>query len=74
LPAGKDLHPALQDAVDRANARLSPIEKVRRFIVADEPFGTENGLMTSSLKIRRHLIRDAYRDRLEALYARQAAE
>jgi long-chain acyl-CoA synthetase len=74
LPAGKDLHPALQDAVDRANARLSPIEKVRRFIVADEPFGTENGLMTPSLKIRRHLIRDLYRDRLEALYGKQAAE
>ena len=69
LPDAK-LHAALQAAVDRANQRLSPIEKVRRFIVADEPFGTENGLMTPSLKIRRHLIRDRYRDRLEALYGK----
>ncbi len=73
LPAGGDLHAALLAAVDRANERLSAIEKVRRFIVADEPFGTENGLMTPSLKIRRHLIIDIYRDRLEALYGGHAA-
>ena len=69
LPAA-ELNKLLQDAVDRANKRLSMLEKVRRFIVADEPFGTENGLMTPSLKIRRHLIRDLYRDRLEALYGK----
>jgi long-chain acyl-CoA synthetase len=65
-----ELHAALQAAIDRANRRLSMIEKVRRFVVADEPFGTENRLMTPSLKIRRHLIRDIYRDRLEALYGK----
>jgi long-chain acyl-CoA synthetase len=43
---------------------------VRRFIVAAEPFTTENGLMTPSLKIRRHEIRKIYGERLEALYGR----
>lgn len=59
---------AVQHAVDRVNARLSVIEKVRRVIVADEPFTTENGLMTPSLKIRRHMIREIYGARLDALY------
>jgi long-chain acyl-CoA synthetase len=68
LPAA-ELQTALQDAVDRTNSRLSMLEKIRRFIVADGPFDTENGLMTPSLKIRRHLIRDRYRDRL-ALYGK----
>ena len=43
-------------AVDRVNADLSVIEKVRRFILADEPFTIENEQLTPSLKIRRHVI------------------
>ena len=44
------------------------IEKVRRFILADEPFTVENEQLTPSMKIRRHVIRKAYGERLDALY------
>jgi long-chain acyl-CoA synthetase len=50
------------------NAGLSVIEKVRRILIADEPFSIENEQMTPSLKIRRHMIRRVYGERLEALY------
>jgi long-chain acyl-CoA synthetase len=63
-----DLHQRLQKAVDRVNADLSVIEKVRRFIIADGPFTIENEQLTPSLKIRRHMIKAAYQDRLDALY------
>ena len=56
------------EAVDRANSRLSQLERVRRFIIADEPFSTENGQMTATLKVRRHIVRVLYEDRLAALY------
>jgi long-chain acyl-CoA synthetase len=59
---------ALMTAVDRVNSGLSIIEKVRRIIVADEPFTIENEQMTPSLKIRRHVIRKVYGARLDALY------
>ena len=59
---------ALRAAVDRVNADLSVIERVRRFILADEPFTIENEQMTPSMKIRRHVIRRVYADRLDALY------
>ena len=59
---------ALAAAVERVNKDLSVIERVRRFVVAVEPFTIENGQMTPSLKIRRHVIRDIYGDRLDALY------
>jgi long-chain acyl-CoA synthetase len=65
-----ELQARLQRAVDRVNAELSVIEKVRRFIVADEPFGIENEQLTPSMKIRRHVISGRYRDRLDALYRR----
>jgi long-chain acyl-CoA synthetase len=61
---------ALSTAVDRVNADLSVIEKVRRFIVADEPFTVENEQLTPSIKIRRHVIRGIYGERLDALYRR----
>ena len=65
-----DLQQRLQSAVDRVNADLSVIERVRRFIIADAPFAIENEQLTPSLKIRRHVISKAYGDRLSALYGR----
>ena len=65
-----DLHQRLQKAVDRVNADLSVIEKVRRFILADEAFTIENEQLTPSMKIRRHVIGKVYGERLAALYRR----
>lgn len=59
---------ALGQVVERVNARLSNIEKVRRFAIAREPFSIENGQMTPTLKIRRHVITKAYGTVLEELY------
>lgn len=58
----------IRNAIDRVNAELSVIEKVRRFAFTDEPFSIENEQMTPSLKIRRHKVREQYEPRLDALY------
>ena len=68
LPPGTDIAKAMMAAVDRVNAGLSVIEKVRRVLVADEPFTIENGALTPSLKVRRHILRERYGERLDALY------
>jgi long-chain acyl-CoA synthetase len=65
LPAFKK---AVREAVDRTNADLSVIEKVRKFEFADEPFAIENEEMTPSMKIRRHKIRERYQERIDGLY------
>jgi long-chain acyl-CoA synthetase len=62
------LHQRLQHAVDRVNADLSVIERVRRFITADEPFSIDNEQLTPSMKIRRHVISNVYGSRLDSLY------
>ncbi len=59
---------AIRDAVDRVNANVSVIEKVRQFEFADEPFSIENEEMTPSLKIRRHKLKERYGERLDGLY------
>jgi long-chain acyl-CoA synthetase len=62
----KELH----EAVERINASLSVIERVRRIIVAPEAFTIENEMMTPTMKLRRHVITDRYREKLESLYGR----
>jgi long-chain acyl-CoA synthetase len=59
---------AVRAAVDRVNTDLSVIEKVRKFDFADEPFTIENEQMTPSMKIRRHVLREVYADRIAAMY------
>ena len=68
LARDKALHEAVRQALERVNARLSQIERVRRFILAGEPFALENNMLTPSLKIRRHVIKQVYGKALEALY------
>ena len=70
IASAPDVHQRLQRAVDRVNADLSVIEKVRRFILADEPFTIDNEQLTPSMKIRRHVISKIYGERLLALYRR----
>ena len=64
------LRKMLSAAVDKVNADLSVIEKVRRFIIADEPFSVDNEMLTPSMKIRRHVIGAKYGEALDALFKR----
>ena len=61
----------IADTIERANGRLSQIERVRRFVIADEEFTTENSQLTATLKLRRHVVKAEYQDRIAALYRRQ---
>lgn len=65
-----DFRKAISAAVDRVNTDMSVIERVRKFILAAEAFTTDNEMMTPSMKIRRHVIRENFGEALEALYVR----
>jgi len=55
-------------AIDKVNRQLSPIEKVRRFLMTAEPFTVNNEMCTPTLKIRRHVIVARYGKALAELY------
>ena len=63
-----ELRKALAAAIERANGELSNLERVRRFKVVPERFTVENEMMTATLKLRRHKIRDAYGETMEQLF------
>jgi long-chain acyl-CoA synthetase len=61
---------AMGAAIDRVNRTLSALEKVRRFALAPEAFTIDNAMLTPSLKIRRHVIRERYGEVLAKMYER----
>ena len=54
--------------VDNFNKNLGIIEKIKKFILIDEEFTIENGLMTPTLKLKRKKIIERYKQDLEKLY------
>jgi long-chain acyl-CoA synthetase len=54
--------------VGHANAKLAKFERVRKIIVIAQEMTPENGLLTPSLKIKRRMVDEFFKDRIEALY------
>ncbi|WP_330304708.1 MULTISPECIES: AMP-dependent synthetase/ligase [unclassified Streptomyces] len=60
----------VQKAVDYANEAVSRAESIRRFALVAGEFSEDNGLLTPSLKVKRHAVTAAYAADIEALYKR----
>ncbi|MFJ8024511.1 AMP-dependent synthetase/ligase [Streptomyces sp. NPDC096311] len=58
----------VQKAVDHANEAVSRAESIRAFALVEGEFSEDNGLLTPSLKVRRHAVTAAYAAEIEALY------
>lgn len=68
LAADAGFTKAIGEAIARVNQTLQPSDRVRRFMIAVEPFTIANGQMTPTLKVKRHMIREVYGAQLDALY------
>ncbi|WP_062648328.1 AMP-dependent synthetase/ligase [Streptomyces maremycinicus] len=77
LPADTPLPEVLRDprpradvqrAVDYANEAVSRAESIRAFTLVEGEFTEADGLLTPSLKVRRHAVTARYADEIEALY------
>ncbi|MEV2220341.1 AMP-dependent synthetase/ligase [Nocardia vinacea] len=70
-----DVEAAVQSAVDEANSLVSRAESIRAFRIVDGDFTVDDGLLTSSRKLRRAAIAAAYSADIDYLYpARQPAQ
>ena len=58
----------LQTILNNVNKNLSQTKKIRKFISSNEVFSTDNGQLTPTLKIRRHIIANRYKDEINNLY------
>jgi len=58
----------LQTILNNVNKNLSQSKKIRKFISSNEVFSTDNGQLTPTLKIKRHIIANRYKDEINNLY------
>ncbi|MEV4419842.1 AMP-dependent synthetase/ligase [Patulibacter sp. NPDC049589] len=59
----------IQADVDAANARLAPVEQVKKVLILDRDLTQETGELTPTLKVKRAVVNERFADQLDALYA-----
>ncbi len=60
---------ALQERIDSVNRTLGSWESIKYFTVLPEDFKEETGELTPTLKVKRRVIQERYRDLIEAMYS-----
>jgi long-chain acyl-CoA synthetase len=59
-----------QREIDRLSGGIKGYEKVKGFVLEEEEFAPENGMLTPSLKVKRRAVMAKYGEDIEALYAK----
>ena len=60
--------PGCQKDINSVQKNLSTYEKVRRFTLLEKPFTIEENEMTPTLKIKRRVIDEKYKDVIDKIY------
>jgi long-chain acyl-CoA synthetase len=64
-----DVTSLIQSELDRANAKYSRTEQVKKFFILDHDLSQETGELTPTLKVKRSVVDEKYAERFDALYA-----
>lgn len=73
--AGNDLltNPQVMDLISKeveaVSTELASYETIKKFALVDHPFTIESGELTPTLKIKRNIVEERYRDIIEGCYA-----
>jgi long-chain acyl-CoA synthetase len=57
----------------KVNAKFARVENVRKFRLIEQKLTAEDEEMTPTMKLKRKLVNEKYRDLIESMYAREAA-
>jgi long-chain acyl-CoA synthetase len=68
LVQSAELRRLFQNKMREFNRPLSDVEAIVAFTLVARPFSQENGELTPTLKLRRKVVQEHYRDAIEAMY------
>jgi long-chain acyl-CoA synthetase len=68
LTENKIIKKLIEDELSQIQRNLANYEKVRKFTLLEKPFSLENGEITPSLKIKRKVVEQLYKDKIEKMY------
>lgn len=64
----KEIYKLVEQDIGKLQKSLANYEKIRKFTLLDHQFTLESGEITPSLKLKRKLIEDRYKDLIEKMY------
>lgn len=70
-PFAKDekIRELIQAEVDKANKNVSPWETVKKFVLLEEPLTIDSGELTPTMKVKRNIVLEKFKDEIEEMYA-----
>ncbi len=74
ITANKYVRRRIQKEVDKVNKDLSHWEKIKKFVLLEEQFTVEKEEITPTLKLKRNVIDDHYREEIENIYKDEEKE
>lgn len=69
LAADPWVHRLIAGEIQRLTSHLAQYETIKRFAVLDDDFTFDNGSLTYTMKLKRRVVEERYRDVIEQLYA-----
>jgi len=69
LVAHPEVQYLYQGIVADLNRRLARFEQLKKVLLVAEEFSTENGALTASMKLRRRVVEERYRQKIDEMYA-----
>ncbi|MFV0470174.1 MAG: AMP-dependent synthetase/ligase [Dysgonomonas sp.] len=68
LVKNEGVHSLIARHIEALQADFATFEKVKKFALLAEPFSIENGDLTNTLKIKRRVVAEKYKDIIDAMY------
>ena len=68
LATREDVHALYKEIVDALNRDLAQFERIKKIAILPVEFSVASGELTPTLKVKRKVIEERYRDQIEALY------
>ncbi|MBF0227764.1 MAG: long-chain fatty acid--CoA ligase [Desulfobacterales bacterium] len=58
----------INNRIENVNKKLAKYEQIKKFVVVSNPFSVETGELTPSMKRKRRVIHEKYKDKIEEMY------
>jgi long-chain acyl-CoA synthetase len=68
-----EIQELIEGEIARVNAKFARVEQVRKFRLIEQKLTAEDEELTPTMKLKRKLVNEKYRELIEGMYAREAA-
>ncbi|HKW14074.1 MAG TPA: AMP-binding protein, partial [Candidatus Krumholzibacteria bacterium] len=73
LLASPEVHKLYQQVVDEVNETLAQFERIKSFTLLEAELTTASGELTPTLKVRRKIVEEKFKDQIDAMYRPRGA-